>query len=83
MLDEATEKKLNLTISSFLEQGQNAANRYQVEELCFGKIISQLISLGYIKTSEKKRMASDKETHWSLTPYGKSYVLKLNAIHRI
>jgi hypothetical protein len=48
----------------------------------FQTIKVQLIALGLMKKSDRKRAPSDKETYWSLTAYGEHYVTKLVAVRR-
>ena len=44
------------------------------------QIIVQLVALGLIEKSIRKRAVSDKATYWSLTPFGERQVMLLNAI---
>lgn len=42
----------------------------------------QLRALGLIRESERKRSVTDKQTYWTLTPYGDRKMVQLRAIRR-
>ena len=84
MFDEASEQGLRLALNHLL------SNRVE-DEYCrspdaneedFQTIKVQLMALGITHKSERKRTPSDKDTYWSLTPYGAHYVTKLKAVRR-
>lgn len=58
-------------------------NQYQdiyIYDVTFDQIKLQLQALGLITHGTKKRPISDKNTYWTLTPYGKHYLIKITAI---
>jgi hypothetical protein len=48
----------------------------------WGTILVQLMALGLITKSSRPRSVRDRQTYWTLTPYGQTRVIKLKAIHR-
>lgn len=48
----------------------------------FGTVIVQLVALGLIEKSNKKRSVSDTGTYWKLTPYGETRTIQLRALRR-
>ncbi|MBN2292677.1 MAG: DUF4062 domain-containing protein [Pirellulales bacterium] len=84
MMNESTEEALKQTIKHFLEMKltHEHLSNFLVDDESFQTIKIQLMALGIIQKSERKRTPSDKGTYWSLTPYGANYVMKLKAIQR-
>lgn len=84
MFDESSEGRLKEALDGFLSRkvGCPAYSLMNVTEESFQTVKVQLMALGIIQKSERKRTPSDKETYWSLTPYGAHYVTKLKAIRR-
>lgn len=52
------------------------------DEDIFQTIKIQLLALGLIARSDRKRTASSTGTYWKLTPYGETYLMKLRAIRK-
>lgn len=50
-----------------------------IDKDAFGVIVLQLVALGLIQKSEKRRSVRDSTTYWTLTPYGLSYATRLRA----
>jgi len=48
----------------------------------FQPILVQFIALGLIVRSERRRSVKDKETYWTLTPFGNTRVIQLRAVKR-
>jgi hypothetical protein len=48
----------------------------------FGTILIQLVALGLIAKSTRARSVKDRQTYWTLTPYGQARVIQLKAIRR-
>jgi hypothetical protein len=53
-----------------------------VQQDDFGTILVQLMALGLIQKSERKRSVTDTGTYWSLTPYGENRTIQLRALRR-
>jgi hypothetical protein len=81
MLNEAPESAM----ASALEEKTADAERTHVVHVTVSAedlqtIKMQLFALGLIQQSERKRTASDTNTYWTLTPYGRHYTTTLKAI---
>ncbi len=48
----------------------------------FGTILVQLMALGLITRSDKKRSVTDTGTYWTVTPYGETRTIQLRALKR-
>lgn len=48
----------------------------------FHTILVQLMALGLIAKSDRRRSVADKGTYWTLTPYGQTRLIQLRAIRR-
>lgn len=48
----------------------------------FGTILVQLMALGLIRRSDKKRSVNDTGTYWALTPYGETKTIQLRALKK-
>lgn len=53
-----------------------------VDDVEFGTILVQLMALGLIRRSEKKRSVNDTGTYWALTPYGETRTIQLRALKK-
>jgi hypothetical protein len=60
--------------------GQFGESKFTVGDDDFGTIVIQLRALGLINRSERKRSVADKETYWTLTPFGDEQLTRLRAI---
>lgn len=86
MVDESTEDILHSELKKYLgdhleENGsKNIRTSYiTVNNLDFQTIKVQLIALGLIAKSEKKRSIKNSSTYWSITPFGETVMIKLRA----
>ncbi len=75
VLIERAKAKNKHTITS--DKLYSVAVRVNVEE--FGTILVQLMALGLIRRSDRKRSVSDTGTYWALTPYGEIRTIQLRA----
>ncbi len=92
MFDECSEKglrdELNRQIFSFLTKKQlgrfadGASFEVEIDSKDFQTIKTQFLALGLIRKSQRKRAPSDKQTYWSLTPFGETYAVKIVAVQR-
>jgi len=82
MFGEASEHDLKEQLQSKYEATASLAHIFalRVDEEDFQTIKVQLLALGLIQKSERKRTASDTKTYWKLTPYGETYAMVLKAI---
>lgn len=48
----------------------------------FGTILVQLMALGLIRRSDRKRSVNDTGTYWALTPYGENRTIQLRALRK-
>lgn len=94
LINEVNEKKLKSTLTNFVEekgtqilsQNKDAKGHkfksFIMNEEDYQTIKIQLRALGLIMQSVKKRAISDKETYWTLTPYGDTTMNLLRAISK-
>lgn len=84
MLDEASEAKIDGLLLDLLIRYVEARPQGtpEVRHDSMLQVVSQFQALGVIKLSEKKRSASDRETYWTLTEYGRTQVMRLRAVRR-
>lgn len=54
----------------------------EVRDEEFGTVLVQLMALGLIRRSDRKRSVNDTGTYWALTPYGEMRTIQLRAIKR-
>lgn len=83
MFDEASEHSLLLALEKKLRDLNGNTEPFlavHVNPDDFQTIKVQLIALGLITKSTRKRGVKDSGTYWSLTPYGERYALLLKAI---
>ena len=84
MVDEAPEDSLrNEIVKIIREQIKEKENRrpsiIEVNTTDFQTIKIQLIALGFIEKSDKKRSIKDSDVYWKLTPYGENKMMSLKA----
>lgn len=48
----------------------------------FHTILIQLLALGLVTQSERRRSVADKGTYWTLTPYGRTRLIQLRALRK-
>ncbi|MCE9530684.1 MAG: DUF4062 domain-containing protein [Planctomycetes bacterium] len=91
MLQEAAEGKLKIAIEGRARTLFDERNTWYQKHLGhsvslnnddFQAIKVQLIALGLMQKSDRRRGVSDTDTYWTLTPYGENYVMKLRALRR-
>jgi hypothetical protein len=90
MLEESTESKLQNHLQRYAGRLLSRVGRLPAGAMLaasipndeFQTIKLQLIALGLIRRSEKRRTVSDTNTYWALTPYGEAQLLNLRAIQR-
>ncbi|MGW4944492.1 DUF4062 domain-containing protein [Actinoplanes sp. NPDC004185] len=77
-VEEKLKKKLG---NSGLNPAQGRWHGWAIsfDEEDFGTVIIQLVALGLIEQSGKKKAISDRGTYWSLTAYGRTRALQLRA----
>ena len=85
MFYEALEHSLERAVDSYVEDRFRTPNvrAIQVKKECFQTIKVQMIALGIMRKSERKKPPSDIHTYWQLTPYGEHYVTTLKAVRRV
>jgi len=76
LIRNATAKKVTITRNDL----RSLDVRIAKEE--FGTILVQLMALGLIRRSDRKRSVSDIGTYWALTPYGERRTIQLRAIKK-
>jgi len=84
MVDEAPEEALrNEIVKIIREQIKEKENRrpskIEVNGTDFQTIKVQLIALGFIEKSDKKRSIKDNDVYWKLTPFGENKMMGLKA----
>ncbi|HEY0167895.1 MAG TPA: DUF4062 domain-containing protein [Jatrophihabitans sp.] len=52
----------------------------EVDDEDFGTVLVQLMALGLIEKSSRKRSVNDTRSYWSLTPFGQTRVIQLRAL---
>lgn len=82
MLNESDESKLKESLQNYIQTIHAEWDYVEILEDDFQTIKVQLIALQIIQESIKKRAILDKETYWTLTPYGKKMMMQLKAIKR-
>ncbi len=91
MFHEATEKQLKSSIVSravkcFKERVEDYRLRLGEDVVMaddtFQAIKVQLVALGLIRKTDRKRAVSDTATYWSLTPFGEAYLMRLRAMRK-
>lgn len=85
MFDEAGESQIRSFLETSLERTKrfredNRVKYCSLDPESYNQIMVQLFALGIIDKSVRRRGVSDKQTYWSLTPYGERQVMRLNAI---
>jgi len=87
MVDEASEPRLrNEIVKVIREQIKEKKNHrpanVEINGTDFQTIKVQLIALGLIEKSEKKRSIKDTEVYWSITPFGENKMMSLKALKK-
>lgn len=87
MVDEAPEHGLKNEIVKIIreqikEKEDHRPSKVEVNGTDFQTIKVQLIALGLIEKSEKKRSIKDTDVYWRLTPYGENKMMGLKAIRK-
>lgn len=83
MLSEADEAQLKTALRQRIAAGEGVEPVYiRLSEDDFQTIKVQLLALGLIKQSDRKRTVADKATYWTLTPFGRHHLMTLRAIRR-
>lgn len=87
MVDEAPEESLrNEIVKTIREQIKEKENhrpsKIEVNGTDFQTIKVQLIALGLIEKSDKKRSIKDNDVYWKLTPFGENKMMSLKARKR-
>lgn len=83
MLDEASERDLRSRLRSEAT-GSVAESMYRVavSDSAFDQIKMQLVALGLIARSDRKRSVKDTLTYWQLTETGRTKLMSLGALRR-
>lgn len=55
---------------------------FQLTDSSFDTVLLQMVALGLIQESQKPRSVKDRGTYWTLTPYGRSQLIRLRALKR-
>lgn len=83
MINESSEKNLKMGLCDYLLAAENIAGvNFEIVEDDFQTVKIQLIALGIIEKSEKKRAPKDTETYWTLTSYGSRLMMQLKALKK-
>ncbi len=94
MIDECDEETFKYALNDLLESSISRIEEiegyedvsdfedFKISYESYSLIKVQLKALGLIQLSEKKRSTKDRETYWTLTPYGEYYMMQLLAIKR-
>lgn len=87
MVDEISEKSLKYSLNHVLKrrlekEGKIDINSIYINDEDFQTIKVQLIALGLILKSEKKRSLRESGVYWTLTPYGETTMMKLRALSK-
>ena len=87
MLDEASEQRLRVEIEKAIreiikEEENHRPSKIEMNRTDFQTIKVQMISLGLIEKSDKKRSIKDTEVYWKLTPYGENKMMELKALKK-
>jgi hypothetical protein len=64
------------------EEGHFVDISLSIDNEDFGTVLVQLVALGLITQSTKKRSVTDTGTYWALTPYGRTRAIQLRAKKR-
>lgn len=94
LIDEASEQKLRTAFTIHFTalakeelSEEKSLKKHTFEDFKFRQsqtdtCLVQLRALGLIRESERKRSVTDKQTYWTLTPYGDRKMVQLRAIRR-
>jgi hypothetical protein len=83
MIGEASEGQLKVALKGKIAEWEDThSSNIMLNDDEFQTIKVQLLALGIVKQSVKKRAPSDTATYWTLTPYGNHYTITLKAIRK-
>ena len=94
LIDETSERNLRQTFESrftaFAKEElsedktlkNHVLNSFHFPQTQIDTCLVQLRALGLIRESERKRSVTDKQTYWTLTPYGDRRMVQLRAVRR-
>jgi hypothetical protein len=84
MFDECDEGLMTKTLEDSLSwKDDNTAQMHvHLANDVLQTVKIQLLALGLIQKSVKKRALNNTASYWKLTPYGETYLLKLRAIRK-
>jgi len=87
MVNEASESQLRNEIVKVIreqikEKEDHRPAKVEVNGTDFQTIKVQMIALGFIEKSDKKRSIKDTDVYWRLTPYGENKMMSLKAIKK-
>ena len=87
MVDEAPEMGLRNELIKVIreeikERDDHRPSKIELNGTDFQTIKVQLIALGLIEKSEKKRSIKDTDVYWTLTPFGENKMIGLKAIRK-
>lgn len=81
MIQEASDTRLREQLArKIIDTGNFGRDRVNLTEEQFQTIKVQLLALGVMQKSVRKRAVSDTETYWLLTPFGEHYTMTLKAL---
>lgn len=83
MLVESSEVNLKNVLDEYFRMNcKNGSGVWLIFEECFQRIKVQFLALGLIRESSKVHSTADTNVYWSLTPWGKTLLMRLNAIRK-
>lgn len=92
MLTEAGESSIHYALNTVVKRRFGSALQYPhdfggfdrvvVDAASLSDVIVQLLALGLIERSERKRAVNDRESYWSLSRRGETHLMSLRAIRR-
>lgn len=72
----------NQIVCESTHRDMHEINSMKISEKDFHAVKIQLLALGIIEISNKKRSVKDTSTYWQLTPYGEKIMIQLIAIRK-
>lgn len=83
MLVESSEINMKNVLDEYVKLNFiGGFDHWLIYEECFQKVKVQMIALGLIRESSRIHSTADKNIYWSLTPWGKRLLMRLNAIRK-
>jgi len=85
MYEDAPESKLEAELSRLVAQQdsvESLGRYFRIDRDALHTIKTQLLALGLIQRSTRRRAVSDTETYWSLSIPGERHLMKLRALQR-